>query len=151
MRSELQKEREAGCRVSIAAYQTVTKAAGFWSQQSWWQLLVLLSSFLVQQLPVRDKDSSYLIAAALQCLGDSSPPPWARVNSVGCHTKPHSYIPSCAIPTWCSFHGSILTTRWRIMQILFWFRIWEDLMMFDGEGNPLQYSCLGNPMDGGAW
>ena len=21
----------------------------------------------------------------------------------------------------------------------------------DGNGNPLQYSCLGNPMDGGAW
>ena len=21
----------------------------------------------------------------------------------------------------------------------------------EGSGNPLQYSCLGNPMDGGAW
>ena len=21
----------------------------------------------------------------------------------------------------------------------------------EGHGNPLQYSCLGNPMDGGAW
>ena len=21
----------------------------------------------------------------------------------------------------------------------------------EGTGNPLQYSCLGNPMDGGAW
>ena len=21
----------------------------------------------------------------------------------------------------------------------------------EGKGNPLQYSCLGNPMDGGAW
>ena len=21
----------------------------------------------------------------------------------------------------------------------------------DGNGTPLQYSCLGNPMDGGAW
>ena len=21
----------------------------------------------------------------------------------------------------------------------------------EGNGNPLQYSCLGNPMDGGAW
>ena len=28
-----------------------------------------------------------------------------------------------------------------------------DLPVFDGEsnGNPLQYSCLENPMDGGAW
>ena len=23
--------------------------------------------------------------------------------------------------------------------------------MGEGNGNPLQYSCLGNPMDGGAW
>ena len=21
----------------------------------------------------------------------------------------------------------------------------------EGDGNPLQYSCLGNPMEGGAW
>ena len=25
------------------------------------------------------------------------------------------------------------------------------LLMMDGEGTPLQYSCLENPMDGGAW
>ena len=24
-------------------------------------------------------------------------------------------------------------------------------MLFEGNGNPLQYSCLENPMDGGAW
>ena len=31
--------------------------------------------------------------------------------------------------------------------------IWEVLLVFNGEGNgnPLQYSCLENPMDGGAW
>ena len=30
---------------------------------------------------------------------------------------------------------------------------WEDLMIYSGESNgiPLQYSCLENPMDGGAW
>ena len=27
---------------------------------------------------------------------------------------------------------------------------WEDHLEKDN-GNPLQYSCLGNPMDGGAW
>ena len=29
----------------------------------------------------------------------------------------------------------------------------KDAYSFDGEGNgtPLQYSCLENPMDGGAW
>ena len=30
---------------------------------------------------------------------------------------------------------------------------WTFLMLYNGEGNgtPLQYSCLENPMDGGAW
>ena len=27
---------------------------------------------------------------------------------------------------------------------------WEDSPE-EGNGNPLQYSCLGNPKDGGAW
>ena len=27
---------------------------------------------------------------------------------------------------------------------------WENLLE-KGSGNPLQYSCLGNPMDRGAW
>ena len=31
--------------------------------------------------------------------------------------------------------------------------IWEKVTVYLGEGNgtPLQYSCLENPMDGGAW
>ena len=29
-------------------------------------------------------------------------------------------------------------------------KVWVDLV-FDGNGTPLQYSCLENPMDGGAW
>ena len=28
--------------------------------------------------------------------------------------------------------------------------VWED-SPGEGNGNPLQYSCLQNPMDGGAW
>ena len=28
---------------------------------------------------------------------------------------------------------------------------WEDPESKEGSGNPLQYSCLENPMDGGAW
>ena len=28
---------------------------------------------------------------------------------------------------------------------------WEDLSPREGNGNPLQYSCLENPMDRGAW
>ena len=29
--------------------------------------------------------------------------------------------------------------------------ITSDMQMGEGNGNPLQYSCLENPMDGGAW
>ena len=31
--------------------------------------------------------------------------------------------------------------------------LWAKVAFYDGEGNgtPLQYSCLENPMDGGAW
>ena len=28
---------------------------------------------------------------------------------------------------------------------------WEDSLEKEGNGNPLQYSCLENPMDRGAW
>ena len=29
--------------------------------------------------------------------------------------------------------------------------LWELVMVGEGNGNPLQYSCLESPMDGGAW
>ena len=34
-----------------------------------------------------------------------------------------------------------------------WIGIWglADTNSGEGNGTPLQYSCLGNPMDGGAW
>ena len=34
-----------------------------------------------------------------------------------------------------------------------WRGIWEriDTCVAEGNGNPPQYSCLENPMDGGAW
>jgi len=28
---------------------------------------------------------------------------------------------------------------------------WSGISSGEGNGNPLQYSCLGNPMDRGAW
>ena len=39
--------------------------------------------------------------------------------------------------------------KWHLIVIL----IFISLIISDGEGNgnPLQYSCLENPMDGGAW
>ena len=32
-----------------------------------------------------------------------------------------------------------------------WFDPWVGKIPGVGSGNPLQYSCLGNPMDRGAW
>ena len=31
------------------------------------------------------------------------------------------------------------------------FNFWVRAASGEGNGNPLQYSCLENPMDGGAW
>ena len=36
---------------------------------------------------------------------------------------------------------------WHIMRVYPFRLIWNQ----EGNGNPLQYSCLANPMDGGAW
>ena len=32
-----------------------------------------------------------------------------------------------------------------------WFLLMLSEYYGEGDGNPLQYSCLENPMDGGAW
>ena len=48
---------------------------------------------------------------------------------------------------------TIALTRWtfvaKVMTLLF--RILSRLVIGEGNGTPLQYSCLENPMDGGAW
>ena len=31
------------------------------------------------------------------------------------------------------------------------FNVSVDILLGEGNGSPLQYSCLENPMDGGAW
>ena len=41
------------------------------------------------------------------------------------------------------FSESVLRIRWP--------KYWYHLPLGEGNGNPLQYSCLENPMDGGAW
>ena len=33
----------------------------------------------------------------------------------------------------------------------YWFYPWVGKIPGEGNGNPLQYSCLENPMDRGAW
>ena len=50
---------------------------------------------------------------------------------------------------WCVFLFSICL---EIIHIhLFKIKIASDYTVGEGNGNPLQYSCLENPMDGGAW
>ena len=63
----------------------------------------------------------------------------------------------CSLPN-SSVHGILWA---RILEWLaitfpsgsFWPRDWTQVSCIAGEGNgnPLQYSCLENPMDGGAW
>ena len=48
---------------------------------------------------------------------------------------------------------AIAMTRWtfvgKVMSLLF--NMLSRLVIGEGNGTPLQYSCLENPMDGGAW
>ena len=48
---------------------------------------------------------------------------------------------------------TIALTRWtfvgKVKSLLF--NMPSRLLIGEGHGNPLQYSCLENPMDGGAW
>ena len=48
---------------------------------------------------------------------------------------------------------TIALTRWtfddKVMSLLF--NMLSRLVIGEGDGTPLQYSCLENPMDGGAW
>ena len=48
---------------------------------------------------------------------------------------------------------TIALTRWtfvdKVMSLLF--NILSRLVIGEGNGDPLQYSCLEKPMDGGAW
>ena len=51
--------------------------------------------------------------------------------------------------TFCRSHvkskSIIITYRVRLFGV-----VWEDILG-EGNGTPFQYSCLENPMDGGAW
>ena len=57
-----------------------------------------------------------------------------------------SYVPMFpGLPRWLSGKES----TWPMQETWVWFLGQED--PGEGKGNPLQYSCLGNPMDSGAW
>ena len=44
---------------------------------------------------------------------------------------------------WPMYHGQCSMCTWKICFLL--------LLVWEGNGNPLQYSCLENPVDRGAW
>ena len=52
-------------------------------------------------------------------------------------------------------YWNVGTINWKVWKYSWWFQMWYLILEvgFSGEGNgtPLQYSCLENPMDGGAW
>jgi len=51
-----------------------------------------------------------------------------------------------------SWSSNTLATCWKELTPWKRFWCWERLKVRgEGDGTPLQYSCLGNPMDGGAW
>ena len=53
----------------------------------------------------------------------------------------------------CSFGKGLIYCGVRCSVVLLACFLWNSLCHYLGEGNgtPLQYSCLENPMDGGAW
>ena len=66
--------------------------------------------------------------------------------------------------TYAKVKTSLCFHIWNLLIVEFWMRsskwtfknhlsIWATLSIIGGEGNgnPFQYSCLDNPMDGGAW
>ena len=65
--------------------------------------------------------------------------------------------------SWTHWHGVKMTTKQKvsiciiakqgltIVEMHFFFLGTERIFRGEGNGNPLQYSCLENPMDRGAW
>ena len=51
---------------------------------------------------------------------------------------------------YCIFHG-IAKSQTGLSDFHFHFQCTLSMLSREGNGNPLQYSCLANPMDGGAW
>ena len=66
----------------------------------------------------------------------------------------------CPPPWWCCVQGSragpchcslpLRSGSW-VLAFIFLFIIWANCPCGEGNGDPRQYSCLENPMDGGAW
>ena len=68
-------------------------------------------------------------------------------SAIGIHVSPPSWIPlTPPSPPYPSRLSSIHRTPTDYL-----FYIWLMYMFEEGNGNPLQCSCLENPRDGGAW
>ena len=133
---------------------TGTGASGPWYQYR---------SAKVTRDSVQHEDEVFCLNEVNHC-GSSSETVDLRQTRVK-HTK---MVYVLCILKWCiyrsySIHGSLfnsktfpailssnITSFWFL---LFWNSYWNFLHYPFGEGNgtPLQYSCLENPMDGGAW
>ena len=68
----------------------------------------------------------------------------------------HSAVPHDMCMCELSFNYSVYNSLWFLnLRIHVFYQFWKIFTYFQtvggGNGNPLQYSCLENPMDGGAW
>ena len=54
---------------------------------------------------------------------------------------------------WILFHYRLIDIEFPVLysRSLFTYFIYSSMYIGEGDGNPLQYSCLENPVDRGAW
>ena len=90
----------------------------------------------------------WLILLAVQGTQESSTPQFKSINSLV-----PSFLYSPILTSYMTTGKTIALSRQtffgKVMSLLF--NMLSRLVIGEGNGNPLQYSCLENPMDGGAW
>ena len=75
---------------------------------------------------------------------------WSILGDVPCSLEKNVYTAAFG---WNGLCISIKSKWSKVLRpvFLYWFSIWMMCLFGEGNGTPLQYSCLENPMDGGAW
>ena len=90
----------------------------------------------------------WLILLAVQGTQESSTPQFKSINSLV-----PSFLYSPILTSYMTTGKTIALSRQtffgKVMSLLF--NMLSRLVIGEGNGNPLHYSCLENPMDGGAW
>jgi len=78
---------------------------------------------------------------------------WHCCVSFRCAAKWFSYTYTCIYSFSNSFPIEVITEYWVEFPVIYSRTLLVIYFIYSGEGNgtPLQYSCLENPMDGGAW